>query len=230
MLQEAQSFPGVVLACCLNVTVLCFMLAWVVNVSNKGLQCNPDQRREYPVLYANRTVMYTHGGLPIHGNVLELGVWTGLNALDMYEALSPKLLVLVDSWVDTNDSRFKATNQNKVAQRFEGKRVHIIKGTEVDVIRHYGPSFFSCVYIDTSHKYEDTLSQLLKLEDRVKDDGFICGHDFGHPVTKQYGVVGAVVDFMVSRKWFLTHVTVDGPNRSFCMTRKRIKNVIGVDM
>jgi len=174
--------------------------------------------------------MYTHGGLPIHGNVLELGVYTGLNGLDMYEALSPELLVLVDPWVDTDDPRFKATNQEKVAQRFEGKRARIIKGTEDDVLRHYGPSFFSCVYIDTSHTYDDTMSQLIKLEDRVKDDGFICGHDFGHPVKRNYGVVGAVVEFMVSRKWLLTHVTVDGPYRSFCMTRKRIKNVIGVDV
>jgi len=174
-------------------------------------------------IFENRSDMYKNGNLPVRDTVLELGVYLGDNALDLYDALDPELLVLADPWEETTDPRFKASNHDVVQEKVKGKRTQIIKGTEDDVLERFRPGFFSMVYIDTTHTYADTKRQLHKLHGLVKRNGYLCGHDFGHPEDANYGVVGAVFDFMITNGWSLSHVTTDDePYRSFCITKVSI--------
>ena len=93
----------------------------------------------------------------------------------------------------------------------------------VEVIIDYSTNFLPSIggkkldfiYIDASHRYEDTLAELVLARATLRKGGLLFGDDFDpDPASKQHGVYRAVVQFaedsgarMVvnqSRQWGLT--------------------------
>lgn len=69
------------------------------------------------------------------------------------------------------------------------------------------------VYIDSSHSYEGTKSELALCVSKVKKGGYIMGDDYNEdPASKHYGVFKAVHEYVVANRITLL---VNGINRQF---------------
>ena len=134
----------------------------------------------------------------------------------------PEELILIDTWEETLDPRFKAENKKITEEKFDKElisgKVKTIRGDGKTIIAGYPNESFDLIYIDTSHDYYATMKELQNVARVIKPNGRICGHDFVHPLKKSYGVIPAVIEFCLDNNWRLTHVTKE-EYRSFCLTK-----------
>lgn len=82
---------------------------------------------------------------------------------------------------------------------------------QVEVIIDYSVNFFNSVpddhfdfiYLDSSHKYEQTVTELFAARRVVKNGGIICGDDYtDDPNSKHYGVFQAISE-AVQDRWLM---------------------------
>lgn len=161
--------------------------------------------------------------LPQHPIVVEIGVWKGSNALSLFQRTNPRLLILQDAWKDTRDPRFKASNENIVRELFSSRiasgKVKVMKGTSQETIQSLEDGSADLIYIDTTHTYELTRTELVLSQRALSPAGYLCGHDFFH--RSGFGVISAVVEFALDYNWTITHISrKQEGSRSFCMRRK----------
>lgn len=74
-------------------------------------------------------------------------------------------------------------------------------------------SSLDCIYIDGDHSYEGVTYDLFFALSKVKNRGFICGHDYG---VSHEGVVRAVDEFMYKYDFIITKFC----DSSFALLRK----------
>ena len=68
---------------------------------------------------------------------------------------------------------------NEVKTKFGSSGNVIIKQTDaVSFLSECDDNFFDFIYIDTTHRYLETLNELELSFAKCKPNGFICGHDF----------------------------------------------------
>lgn len=172
--------------------------------------------------------------VPERPTVVEIGVWRGANALNMYKSLKPGKLLLADLWADTPDPRYRATNEDLVRAKFangiSNKTVDVFKGRSLDAVKRLKPNSVDVLYLDTLHDYILARQEMVALHGFVAKSGYFCGHDFVQPLGKEdsFGVIAAVTDFALEEGWAFTHVSSEdittkeasrpGP-RSFCIRR-----------
>lgn len=143
--------------------------------------------------------------LPKGGVVAELGVEYGLFSKQINEIVKPEKLMLVDIW--GNAAVLRQCKEN--LQSFQN--VEYVQTDSLQFLHSCKAKSLDWVYIDTDHSYELTYKELLASEHAVKDQGFICGHDYTQIASagiRQYGVVPAVNRFCLERGYemvFLTH-------------------------
>ena len=102
---------------------------------------------------------------------LEIGVKKGSHACQMYNVLNPSELHLVDivDKREKNPELKNLTSRDNVNFLVEdSKKCHSLFPNE----------FFDFIYIDGNHKYEEVLSDLENWVPKVKNGGWITGHDF----------------------------------------------------
>lgn len=161
--------------------------------------------------------------LPKNAIVAEIGVYRGDYADEILQITNPSQLYLIDLWSGNGTPDDKTytgtpTDLEYVTNRFaENKNVHIRKGFDLDILKRFPDKFFNWSYLDTSHDYEQTLKELIIIEQKTKDDGWILGHDYimGHypPADPQnyllFGVIQAVHVFCTKRGWKLHYLSLD---------------------
>lgn len=142
----------------------------------------------------------------------ELGVFKGEFSYEILKFNQPKELVLMDVWwtlfgeyypnwgayTDFGQLKTKAAfNQtNKVVNAFPHTKTEVLVGDDRELLMKYPDNYFDWVYIDSSHEYKHTWEELEILQHKVKDSGFICGHDWiSDPNNLHYGVFKAVNEF-----------------------------------
>ena len=141
--------------------------------------------------------------LPSQGVVAEIGVERGLFSLEILRLAKPTQLHLVDTWSTPS---------------IEDECRNNLKEQEVEFHKMYSTSFLAnvdnksldWVYIDTDHTYKTTHHELELAALAVKDNGFICGHDYtavAYSGLRKYGVVEAVNQFCVSHNYELVYLT-----------------------
>lgn len=126
----------------------------------------------------------------------ELGVSNGGFSQVVLNVAKPKKLHLIDCWDQPWNNG--PTKYEKVSQRYcDREDVEIHRMTTKDAASTFPDQYFDWIYIDAGHQYEDILQDLLLYRDKVKDSGFVLGHDFaclsslGKGTT---GVMRAVLD------------------------------------
>lgn len=155
-----------------------------------------------------------------HLKIAELGVFQGDFSSNILEICEPSELYLVDLFCgivesgDVNGNNVQKINGEKlldyVSLKFNTRaNVHIKKQCSVDFLRSIDQDYLDIVYIDSSHQYEHTKQELNLSFEKVKNDGFICGHDYS-PVFE--GVVIAVNEFCEEKKLNLQLTTDDRLN------------------
>jgi len=121
----------------------------------------------------------------------EIGVHMGNNVEDMLKNLNIKKLYLVDCWQGRQAVLFKP-----VQNRFNGnKKVCMLRTTSIKAGKLITEPL-DFVYIDADHSYKSVMQDLKVWTVKVKQGGFVCGHDY---VKRWPGVRQAVFKFCNKR-------------------------------
>lgn len=152
----------------------------------------------------------------------ELGVAYGEFSDQILEIVKPKLLVLVDSY--PNNGNFVDEGnieyiKKKYQKQIVEKKIEIIHNDSIKAASMFKDNFFDWIYIDTTHNYHQTLRELRAWKNKIKNDGYILGHDYvmGNWIDNiKYGVQEAVHQFCVEENWEIVYLTARiGENTSF---------------
>jgi len=146
----------------------------------------------------------------------EVGVLNGAFSVQINTIVKPKKLHLVDLWKHQpegykDECNLSDTIQNKKRENVEtifkhAPNVVIHQGFSTEVAKEFDDSYFDFVYIDANHSYEAVLADLEAYAPKVKERGFLCGHDYIglNPI---FGVQEAVDEFCIKHGWCLLYTT-----------------------
>jgi len=154
--------------------------------------------------------------IPKGGIMAELGVFKGEFSVKIDEICQPDELILIDSWFGQNlySGDVNGNHRNGVRQYYTGEELYyltemnikecrgvvtMVKAT-TDVLKAFTDNIFSMIYIDADHSYEGVLKDLINAYHKIKDGGYIMGHDYEHNMDKtnnsyNFGVKKAVDEF-----------------------------------
>ncbi len=168
--------------------------------------------------------------LPAKGVGAEIGVLEGQFTEEILQKGMPRLLHLIDPWCHQAREDYQQDEANaadavqdgryhNVLRRFAAQissgQVKICRQFSSDAVGTFADGSLDWVYIDAVHSYEGALADLQAFAPKIKDDGFILGHDFTNspPARKMgFGVIEAVRDFLKESGWtFLALTTEDFP-------------------
>lgn len=184
--------------------------------------------RQYPSLRAveeNLRVDGRQGALslaPRQGTGVELGVFTGRFSEILYKATSPKKLYLVDGWRRIYGNEFPNwgayTDYGRLGTeaalllvharaKHMGGDVEIVEETSTTWLKRQPRHSLDWAYLDTSHSYENTLHELVLLDEALKPHGVILGDDCRtDPTHRHHGVFRAVRDFCRNGRFEIVHM------------------------
>jgi hypothetical protein len=157
--------------------------------------------------------------LPKEMKIAEVGVFKGEFSKFIFENLNPSELLLIDIFEgymgsgDKNGNNMQFTylenEYNNLSKYFENnKNVHLIKGYSSVVLNYLEDNSLDLIYIDASHEYIDVKNDLKISYNKVKNNGYICGHDYNE--IKFPGVYKAVNEFCEEKKLKINYITNDG--------------------
>jgi predicted O-methyltransferase YrrM len=155
---------------------------------------------------------------PKHAVVLELGVNDGDFSGHIMRRITPHRLHLVDTWSTERYRENKSTVLHTFREHIHTGQVVVHTGYSTSVASHFPDSYFDVIYIDTSHDYDTTKTELTSYLPKMKPGGIIAGHDFTQgnwDTGLRYGVREAVREFCVIHDWefiFLTMESNDYPS------------------
>ena len=151
----------------------------------------------------------------------ELGIWDGEFSKVISKIIKPQLFYLVDTWIDMDleerltDNFIKRSKNSNYIKR---------KETSETFLNSLDDETLDWVFIDAAHDYESVVKDLLLSKDKVKDDGYIMGHDFINYdyINKfNYGVKQAVHDFLHNYDYEMIYLTLDWNGYySYCLKRR----------
>lgn len=147
--------------------------------------------------------------------IAELGVFKGDFSKTILELCSPKELVLIDIWTegyihsgDVDGNNLEYYNgvdlYNYVVKQFyDNPIVKIHKDYTTSVLENYSDDYFDVIYIDADHSYLGCKSDLEVSYRKVKNGGYIMGHDYEQNFSKcknvyNFGVNQSVNEFCLN--------------------------------
>lgn len=151
---------------------------------------------------------------------VELGVFQGDFAKQIFNILKPSKLFLIDPWEvgsDKNSPPIKysgslshldtAYSTNTDLKKVQSKFADQIENNSVMIKRGYSYDF---IYIDATHFYESVKADLNMYLPKLKKTGIISGHDYTNDYN-DFGVIRAVDEFVLSHnlKWVCLSAATD---------------------
>jgi len=136
---------------------------------------------------------FSDKNLPLLG--AEIGVLKGENALRLLSSHDKLILHLIDTWEPFDeDSRYRKTNDPNsgwdkatwdsfyaevvsLAEKYLG-RVFIHKGRSIEIATQFEDNLFDFIFIDADHSFEGCCEDILAWWPKVKNGGWLCGHDY----------------------------------------------------
>jgi len=164
--------------------------------------------------------MHLMDKLPKRSRAAEVGVHIGKYTRKILDINNPKTLYLVDHWEDSDRKHsYRNCRYQKVKEKFAEDinfgRVNLIKEDSVVALNNFSDNFFDWVYIDTLHDYSQVKEELMVSADKVKNNGYIAGHDYtdgDEGSGYKYGVKRAVREFCVEHDYEFKYLTFDKDN------------------
>lgn len=154
--------------------------------------------------------------IPKGGIMAELGVFKGEFSIKINKICKPKELILIDSWAGVNlySGDANGNHLNGIRQYYTGQELYNITETNIKkckgiitmvkattaILGAFEDNMFDMIYIDADHSYEGVLNDLKNAYNKIKNGGYIMGHDYEHNMHKtnnsyNFGVKQAVDDF-----------------------------------
>lgn len=141
---------------------------------------------------------------------VEVGVFSG--ALSKLLLQHPTLtLYMVDSWKehDPEGEYAKSDYHGKLSQKeqddlytgtlaavsFAGGRAKVIRKDSLEAAKYFEDNSLDFVFIDADHTYEAVKKDIEAWAPKVKNGGWLCGHDYENPDFPAWGVKRAVDEF-----------------------------------
>lgn len=152
--------------------------------------------------------------LPKHGIGCEIGVGSGDFAEILFNETKPQNLYLIDRWLhipylDPTVYGWKCKHTQAHYDHFYRQTINrfakysnviIIKKESLEALSTFNNHFFDYIYIDASHDYASVIQDLEASRPKIKNGGFICGHDYNQNFNvgrkQEYGVIKAVDEFV----------------------------------
>jgi hypothetical protein len=173
-------------------------------------------------------------GIPAGGVGAEIGVFRGHFSEVILQTLRPRKFYMVDPWTKLGEffpwaDEYTALGKlpTALARREAQLRASKFANSQTVMIEDGFPNCIAqidepldWIYIDSSHKYEDTLLELKAAATILKPDGVIIGDDF-YPDRAAYhhGVFRAVNEFV---KTTLFEFVAGGPNAQWMLRRSNV--------
>lgn len=141
--------------------------------------------------YETREEMYLD--IPKGGVGAEIGVCKGLNSINLFHVAKPSRMFLVDIWEDKDPEGNKWHKAYDPALWFGDHRNLIndffsdeIEKGIVTTVRDFGANFLyslqndslDWIYIDANHQYDAVSMEIDMAILKVKNGGYILGHDY----------------------------------------------------
>lgn len=155
--------------------------------------------------------------MPKGGIAAELGTARGRFAYHIFNILQPQHLYLIDKWQESrlwrdNDSTptfYSGVEQmiitaKKFTQQITNNRVTMLVGDTSTTLSSLGVQF-DFIYIDACHEYEAVKKDLAAAYSKIKDGGWIAGHDYTED--KDFGVIQAVNEFCSEHNQSIEYIT-----------------------
>ncbi len=149
--------------------------------------------------------------VPTNQTYAEIGVFKGEFAKTLLSTLSPKQLVLFDLFTgemgsgDVDGNGYSLTNLDTNYLRLQTELpsdvVVFMKGDSSSLLdTNYSDNYFTMVYVDGDHSYSGCKLDLEAAFKKVKNGGWIMGHDYEMNMRKaqnvyNFGVKKAVDEF-----------------------------------
>jgi predicted O-methyltransferase YrrM len=136
----------------------------------------------------------------------EIGVWRGETSKYLLETFPNLTLLLVDDW---REARNKNKNKNMMLSNiaFAAERTVIFEQDSLKASEYMVDGSLDLCFIDSSHEYEHTLKELEAYWPKVRNAGYIGGHDIDsdrHPgVTKAVKEFGQPYTTSVGHTWWI---------------------------
>jgi hypothetical protein len=148
----------------------------------------------------------------------EIGVFKGDYSRYIMKYIDPIELHLIDLWTHlgeyypdwgayTNFGQLttreaRDTTLLNVSPYNYRDAVKLHEGNDLEILQGFPDHYFDWVYLDSSHTYEDTKSELALLQHKVKPGGLIAGDDWHEdPGHIHHGVKLAVEEFCRQTRW-----------------------------
>jgi len=156
--------------------------------------------------------------LPKNINVVELGVFKGEFAEELYKRMVPNHLTLVDIWEGSYGSGDKdgqnhitidnmETVYNSLIKKYSNtSNVSIIRSTSISFLQTQENNSLDMVYVDADHSYEAVKSDLELSYQKLKHGGILAGHDY---ITNTQ-IAAAVDHFCYNYRQQIVATTRDG--------------------
>ncbi len=160
--------------------------------------------------FDNREDMITSIIKP-NGAYAEIGVFKGEFSDFLYKTLTPQRLVLIDFFTgnmgsgDQNGNNFQFVNLDNIYQEMiykykESRNVEVLKGDSVAMLSTFPENTFDMIYIDADHSYEGAKRDIEIAFTRIRNGGWLMGHDYEMNMNKamrsyEFGVKRAVDEF-----------------------------------
>jgi predicted O-methyltransferase YrrM len=143
------------------------------------------------------------------------------------------MFYLIDAWktfdLGYNDSNMvtQAEHNRRYSNAIRNLGYHdnidIVRALSVEGASKFSDNTFDWVYIDADHSYNGCKDDLNAYKDKVKEDGYICGHDYlreGFELPG-YGTNQAVDDFVSENNYFLTILTNEKKHKSYAISKNK---------
>lgn len=138
--------------------------------------------------------------VPEKGTVLEIGVFLGESTRIFLDSGRVSFITCVDAWtngVDPTDLTTVNYDLSQIEVDFDRNlssylgRYEKVKGNSLEVASQFPDKHFDLVYLDASHEYASVKREIELYLPKVKDSGYIAGHDYDSPY---HGVARAVAE------------------------------------
>ena len=126
--------------------------------------------------------------------IAEIGVEYGNLSKKILEISKPEKLHLIDLW-PSNQKANRQYIEMHFNQEIKNKTILLHQGLSWDMLENFPDNTFDWVYIDAGHDFDSVLKDLEVCKNKVKKNGYICGHDYVRWSGKglyRFGVVEAV--------------------------------------
>jgi hypothetical protein len=178
------------------------------------LTVNDNRERKKQAWLNARRIAALAPWIPKSGAGAELGVHKGYFSRVLFDALSPKVLYLIDPWYRQEGEAWTWGEGNRstidglcntlhvMAPELVSLRAVLVIQPDLRALRPMPDASLDWAYIDTTHQYQQTAAELALLKRKVKRGGVIAGDDWREdPNHRHHGVCRAVNEFVSREKY-----------------------------